>query len=141
MADFGLVDSACGPVKLDAPVTLSALEAAIRASWDEQTSDTPERYDPANRERDQCGPTSLVVHDYLGGDLLHVEVDTDGVLTDHHYWNRLATGLEVDLTRAQFIRGETFGPVDAMARPTDLGEAAQHRYELLRSRVEESLRT
>ena len=134
------MDSAGGPAPLDAPVTLSALEAAIRASWDERTSDTPERYDPANRERDQCGHTSLVVHDYLGGDLLHVEVLTDGVVTDHHYWNRLGTGLEVDLTRAQFIRGETFGPVDAMARPTDLGEAAQHRYELMRSRVEAALR-
>ena len=48
--------------------------------------------------------------------------------------------LEVDLTRAQFTRGETFGPVDAMARPTDVGEAAQHRYELLRNRVEAALR-
>jgi hypothetical protein len=74
-------------------VTLSQLEAAIRGSWDQATSDTPDRYDADNPERDQCGPTSLVVHDYLGGELLHVEVFSDGVLTDHHYWNRLATGL------------------------------------------------
>lgn len=141
MAEFALVDSARGRVRFDAPVTLSALEVAIRASWDEETSDTPDRYDPDNRERDQCGHTSLLVHDHLGGDLLHVEVFTDGVLTDHHYWNRLGTGLEVDLTRAQFVRGETFGPVDAMDRPNDLGEAAQHRYDLLSNRVEAALRT
>jgi hypothetical protein len=121
------------------PVPLGQLEAAVRASWDEGTSDTPDRYDPANPERDQCGPTSLVVHDYLGGELLHVEVFTAGVLTDHHYWNRLPTGDEVDLTRGQFVRGETFGPVDAMERPTVVSEPAQRRYDLLRSRVAAAL--
>ena len=55
------------------PLTLAALEAAIRSAWDVQTSDTPERYDPGNPERDQCGATALVVHDYLGGRLLESE--------------------------------------------------------------------
>jgi hypothetical protein len=120
-------------------VTRERLEAAVRASWDQQTSDTPDRYDPANPERDQCGPTSLVGHDYLGGDLLHVEVFTDGVRTDHHYWNRLPDGSEVDLTLSQFRRGEVFGPVDAMARPTAVSDEAQARYALLRQRVRDHL--
>lgn len=59
------VDTAQEPVTQE-PVTLGRLEAAIRGSWDRETSDTPDRYDPGNPERDQCGPTSLVVHDYLG---------------------------------------------------------------------------
>jgi hypothetical protein len=119
---------------------VARLEAAVRASWDRSTSDTPERWDPGNPERDQCGPTSLVVHDHLGGDLLHVEVFTDDVLTDHHYWNRLPDGSEVDLTRGQFRNGESFGPADAMERPTLVNDEAQARYELLRSRVSSRLR-
>jgi hypothetical protein len=111
----------------------------LRASWDELTSDTPARFDPDNRERDQCGATSLVVHDYLGGELLEVEVFTAGVRTDHHYWNRLASGAELDFTGTQFRRGETFGPPRRMDRPTHIGAAAQARYELLRGRVAERL--
>ena len=118
---------------------LARFEAAVRASWDRQTSDTPDRWDPGNPERDQCGATSLVVHDHLGGDLLHVEVFTDGAPTDHHYWNRLPDGTEVDFTRGQFRAGETFGPSDAMQRPTVINDEAQGRYELLRSRVSSRL--
>ncbi len=126
-----------GPGRLAAMVqpTLEQLSAAVRASWDRKTSDTPDRYDPGNPARDQCGPTSLVVHDSLGGDLYEVEVFTGGVRTDHHYWNRLPDGTEVDLTRTQFRNGETFGPAIVLPRPTHVSPAAQARYELLATRV------
>ena len=122
-----------------APLTLAALEAAIRSAWDVQTSDTPERYDPANPERDQCGATALVVHDYLGGRLLESEVFLGSERTDHHYWNLLPSGLEIDLTRDQFRLGERIAEPIPMDRPTLLGDAAQARYDLLRIRVAATL--
>ncbi len=124
---------------VDPSVDLALLEQAIRASWDRWTSDTPERFDAANLERDQCGATSLVVHDYLGGELLEFVVFTAGIPTDHHYWNRLPSGQEVDLTRTQFRAGETFGPASSLVRPTLLGPDSQARYERLRRRVAEAL--
>jgi len=122
-----------------ASLTLAALEAAIRSAWDLQTSDTPQRYDPANPERDQCGATALVVHDYLGGCLLESEVFLGDERTDYHYWNLLPSGLEIDLTRGQFRRGERIAAPAPMDRPTVLGEAAQARYDLLRTRVTAAL--
>jgi len=122
-----------------ASLTLAALEAAIRSAWDLQTSDTPQRYDPANPERDQCGATALVVHDYLGGCLLESEVFLGDERTDHHYWNLLPSGVEIDLTRDQFRLGERIAAPAPMDRPTVLGEAAQARYDLLRTRVTAAL--
>jgi len=122
------------------PLTLAALEAAIRSAWDVQTSDTPDRYDPANPERDQCGATALVVHDYLGGRLLESEVFLGLERTDHHYWNLLPSGLEIDLTRDQFRLGERIAEPIPMDRPTLLGDAAQARYDLLQTRVAAALR-
>ena len=122
-----------------ASLTLAALEAAIRSAWDLQTSDTPQRYDPANPERDQCGATALVVHDYLGGCLLESEVFLGDERTDYHYWNLLPSGVEIDLTRDQFRLGERIAAPAPMDRPTVLGEAAQARYDLLRTRVTAAL--
>ncbi len=73
-------------------VLLPALEWAWCAetamgAWDEQM-----------RSLNQCAVTALVIQDYLGGDLLRCEID-DG---DSHYWNKLPSGQELDLTATQF---------------------------------------
>lgn len=65
--------------------------------------------------------TALVVQDLLGGELLTAEVaHADGSRQGVHYWNRLAGGLEVDLTREQFTGGERIGPACVVPRPADI---------------------
>lgn len=120
---------------------LSDIETMIRASWSRDTC-TPEyrdRWTPANPARDQCGVTALVLHDLLGGDLLRGEVRVDGVRTDYHWWNRLAGGVEIDLTREQFGPEENVTDGVVIQRPPTIRRCRQE-YELLRDRVVTGLR-
>jgi hypothetical protein len=121
------------------PVTLSDLEQAIRGAWSSETTFASAGYlarAPGSPARGQCGPTALVVRDLLGGDLLVSDVSVDGVVDGVHYWNRLSSGLHLDLTRDQFTVGELVleprvVPDPALPRP----ESARAAYLLLRERV------
>ncbi|MBO1416744.1 hypothetical protein [Streptomyces sp. FH025] len=116
--------------------TLNDIERAIRSSWGVDTC-APEdlaHWRPDNPARGQCGVTALVVHDLLGGELMMGEVYVDGVRTDLHWWNRFATGFEIDLTREQFGPDELVGPGRPVARPGGPGRL-HAQYELLRHRV------
>jgi len=81
------------------------LEQAIRDSWSRDTADPDNEWSPRNPSCGQCDITSLVVHDLLGGRLLGADVFLDGERVEAHMWNRVGTGIEVDLTREQFKRG------------------------------------
>ncbi|MGA5816932.1 YunG family protein [Kitasatospora sp. NPDC094028] len=116
--------------------TLNDIERAIRSSWGVDTC-APEdlaHWRPDNPARGQCGVTAMVVHDLLGGELMMGEVHVGGVRTDLHWWNRFATGVEIDLTREQFGPDELVGPGRPVARPARPGRL-QAQYELLRHRV------
>ena len=116
-------------------VTLTELERAIRSSWALDTSDDPDEWTEANPARGQCVGTALVVRELLGGAILLADVIRDGAWVERHAWNRLTTGVAIDLTRAQFRRGETLG------KPV-VGEpvvAHRSRYDLLAARVRERL--
>ena len=89
--------------------TLAELERAIRESWSLDTSDDPDEWSPENPARGQCDITSLVIHDLLGGELLAADVYLDDERVESHMWNRLASGVEIDLTRGQFKRGQIVG--------------------------------
>src|SRR4051794_1278781 len=102
--------------------SLHQLERVIRSSWSLQTCDPVDAADwsPANPARGQCAVTALVVQDLLGGDLLLAEArNADGSRQGVHYWNRLAGGLEVDLTREQFTPTERVGAPEPVERPPD----------------------
>jgi hypothetical protein len=104
--------------------TLTTLESAIRAAWSIETTDpaSVETWSPESPAWGQCAVTALVVHDYLGGEILHAPVTRgDGSDGGHHYWNRLAGGIELDLTLEQFQDGQQFGPVDIIVLPPDTG--------------------
>ncbi len=122
------------------PLLLTDIEAAVRASWGPDTT-TPEhrpQRSADNPARDQCGVTALVLHDLLGGDLLRGEVHVDGVQTDFHWWNRLAGGHEIDLTREQFAPEEIVTEGTVVVRPPQI-RRCREEYELLRARVLERL--
>ncbi|MGC9048939.1 MAG: YunG family protein [Patescibacteria group bacterium] len=69
--------------------------------------------------------------DYLGGELLYCK-------HQHHYWNRLPNGQEVDLTRSQFPKG-TIICIDKIITSKKGVRAkranTEERYKILKSRV------
>jgi hypothetical protein len=121
--------------------TFAQLEQAIREAWSRDTADEDDGWTPENPSRGQCDITTLVVHDLVGGEVLAADVYLDGEVVEGHMWNRLESGLDVDLTRDQFRRGEVIGePRVAQRTPAiaDPAHARYHRYEaylVLRERV------
>jgi hypothetical protein len=111
--------------------TLVQLEQAIREAWSLDTAEEDDGWTPENPSRGQCDITSLVVHDLLGGELLAADVYLEGERIEAHMWNRLGSGIEVDLTREQFKRGEVVGQPTARQRPAhfDPTHPRYHRYE------------
>ena len=59
----------------------------------------------------------------------------DGTQRGFHWWNRLVGGVEVDLTRGQFQRGEVVQEPRVMARPSGAPKRGEDQYRLLRERV------
>ncbi|MEO6713611.1 MAG: hypothetical protein ABIM89_09310 [Mycobacteriales bacterium] len=117
-------------------LTLRAIEDAIRDSWSIETCDPVDQHEWSrdNAARGQCGVTALVVSDLLGGVLLEAQVFRGGVQVEYHYWNRLTSGLDLDLTREQFTRGETFSAAIEVP-PLPPGPAHAPGYALLAERV------
>ncbi|MEW2390481.1 hypothetical protein AB0933_19220 [Streptomyces venezuelae] len=118
------------------PLRLTDIEAALRDSWGADTADprSGEPWLPGNPERDQCGVTALVLNDLLGGELICAEVHVDGARSGYHWWNRLDSGFDIDLTGDQFLPGESLTEGVAVTRPPEI-RFCREEYELLRTRV------
>lgn len=90
--------------------TLSEIEAAVRSSWGPDTTFASADYmarGGGQPSRGQCGTTALVVQSLLGGDLMVADVEYEGRVEGVHYWNVTPGGVELDLTRDQFIPAES----------------------------------
>jgi hypothetical protein len=120
-----------------AAMTLAELETVIRKAWSKDTSDDPDQWTTLNPARGQCGVTAMVIHQLLGGVLLVSDVFRDGARVETHYWNRLPSGVEIDLTREQFRAGETFGEPNVIdpASSREPKPESLRRVRLLSSRV------
>jgi hypothetical protein len=121
------------------PWTLSEIEGALRASWAADTC-SPDDLDRAGWQPDNpawghCDITALLLNDLLGGDLVVGEVHVVGEQHGFHWWNRLASGVEVDLTREQFRRGQTLASTRVVRRPIVRPARRYREYLLLRDRV------
>ncbi|MGW4195519.1 YunG family protein [Streptomyces sp. NPDC005004] len=119
------------------PWNLLDLDRALRASWAVDTcspDDLPD-WRPANPAWGHCDITALLVHDLFGGELVVGEVRLDGVQHGYHWWNRLANGVELDLTREQFQRGQSITTLRAVQRPPGPTLRRRAEYLLLRERV------
>jgi hypothetical protein len=119
---------------------VSDLVSTIRKSWNQDTCYPPQAHlwTPDNPALGHCAITALVVQDYLNGGILYCKHAS-------HYWNRLATGEEIDLTREQFHSGTRIC-VDEIRSRAHLLEgfdaklaATPLRYALLKARVEANL--
>jgi hypothetical protein len=111
--------------------TLAELEEAIRGAWSLDTAEEDDGWTPDNPSRGQCDITTLVVHDLVGGEVLAAGVYLDGERVESHMWNRLASGIEIDLTREQFRSGQVIGEPSVRPRPAtfDPTHPRYHRYE------------
>jgi hypothetical protein len=123
--------------------SLAEIDRALRASW---AADTCAADDaacaPWNADDPvwgHCDVTALVVNDVLGGDLMVGEVHVEGERHGYHWRNRLATGVEIDLTRDQFRYGQVVTPGRVVKRPADPPRYRNEEYLLFRRRVIEKL--
>jgi len=117
------------PSKSQETTSLEQLAAALRSAWGPDTS-TEDAWSASLPERGQCAVTALIVQDAFGGALLRAKVAGES-----HYWNRLPSGEEVDLTRGQF-RSFTPGPTEVRGRDYVLSFSdTLKRYLVLRERV------
>jgi hypothetical protein len=123
--------------------TLTEIAAALRASWaaDTCSPDDVERepWTPANPAWGHCDVTALVVNDIFGGRLVLGEVHLDGEQQGLHWWNRLPSGVDLDLTREQFRRGQVVSETRSIERFFVLPRRRVTEYQLLRRRFAQHL--
>ncbi|GGV45884.1 hypothetical protein GCM10010277_37150 [Streptomyces longisporoflavus] len=87
-----------------------------------------------------CDITAVLVHDIFGGELLVGEVwSAEGEQQGFHWWNRLASGIELDLTREQFRLGQRITAPRSVARLPGRLPRRHGDYELLRRRFAEAV--
>lgn len=115
--------------------SLEDIEDAIRHSWGSDSCYERSLWDAERPSRGQAATTALVLLDFLGGDLLEARVSRDGLTIEHHYWVRLPSGVEVDLTRDQFGDDLAIGEPEVRPRPPRLKSAPKKKYRALLDRV------
>ena len=122
-------------------MTREELAEALHACWTRATSADPTLWSDDNPSRGQCDVTSLVVLEYLGGDLHLAPVFLGGERVEHHYWNRLADHDVLDLTRSQFRDGQRIGEPEVIphervhSRYPEARAELRHRHAALREAV------
>lgn len=118
---------------------------ALHSSWGADTAFDPSEWSEDNKARGQCVVSSLVVQDYLGGELVRYTIDEID-LHETHYANMLDGGAVLDTTASQYVRPVTMRikPIDlkgfASAREKRLADdSTRKRYEILKARVDQLL--
>lgn len=124
-------------------LTLDAVTAALRASWAADTCSPDDLarhgWSDNNPALGHCDITALIINDSFGGELLMGKVYLEGTQHGYHWWNRLTSGLEIDLTREQFRLGQIITSPEVRHRPSGPLPRRWEEYLLLRSRVEARL--
>jgi len=123
----------------------SQLEEVLKECWARETSSDPDNWTRENPAWGQCAVTSLVVSDYLGGEIIWANVVLPDGRELSHYFNKIS-GLEKDFTRVQFPPGTQIpaGQPKTKTFPTTRDyilsfEKTRQRYETLKRKVEEFL--
>lgn len=119
---------------------LGKLKEIIENNWSKETCYTgcKDEWNFKKKELGQCAITALIVNDYYGGDILYCS-------HNHHYWNKLPNGLEVDFTRKQFPKNTIICIDEIKTREYILdSESAKkvqtkERYELLKKRIDNNI--
>jgi len=124
----------------------SQLELALKNSWSKETSLDPENWTPENPALGQCAVTSVIVNDYLGGEIVWANVILPDGRQVSHYFNKI-NGIEKDFTKTQFPEGTVIP--NGIPKTKGYSSTKEHilsypktqqRYELLKQKVKEFLR-
>lgn len=108
-----------------------ALIARLSPAWTSETSSDAAHWSEGNRAWGQCAVTALIVQDMFGGELLRSKVENIS-----HYWNRLPSGEEIDLTRQQFGETVVLQGIETRTREYVLGfPDTRRRYKTLLRRL------
>lgn len=126
--------------------TLYNLTKALTASWGADTAFNKNDWTSSNPARGQCVVSSLVVQDYIGGELVGYSVEGP-TIQETHFVNLLPDGSIVDTTKSQYTSAVTMKLKDvtldgfASIREKRLSDNdTRRRYELLKSRVQSHLK-
>ena len=122
------------------------LRRIIPLAWCRNSSMSPSDWSSDNPAIGQCGPTSCVLQDYLGGNILYCVVKLPCGNDVSHYCNQI-NGKIVDRTGSQF---ESDSRIVTLVERRDsflsnrelilnLGEGSK-RYEILKKRVDQLFR-
>ena len=119
--------------------SISDLLNALDASYCEETTVWPDLYNAGKHLAGQCAATSLVVQDYLGGDIKRTMVRIAGFDEGQiqHYFNEVG-GITIDPTGGQFKDGATYNETATASREEIASNA---EYIALKKRVEENLKS
>lgn len=103
------------------------------------TSSVPEQWTKENPMLGHCAIVAILVQDYFGGKLLRVSLEDSkefGYLHSH-YWNKIESGQEIDLTKSQFLGLElNFLDIQERSKEKILSNSdTLRRYNLLKSRI------
>jgi hypothetical protein len=109
-------------------VTPLDLYRAISRVWSADTSSPTNAWSPSNPAQNHCSVTSLVVHDYFGGEILTTR--TSG---GTHFYN-LIDGKMWDLTVSQFAEPVPYDNTPS-TREAALADTSKEKYALLTSRL------
>jgi hypothetical protein len=119
--------------------TLVSITEALHACWAADTCSPDDLaragWWPDNPAWGHCDITALIVNDLFGGDLMLGEVYLAGEQHGYHWWNRLGSGLEIDLTREQFRLGQVITTPRVVKRPKGPLPRRWEEYQLLRERL------
>lgn len=126
-------------------IDMRDMQAALEASWDEETSYYSDEWTTENPAWGQCAVSSLVVQDYFGGGIeggtVEIEDDNNVTHTLGHYWN-IIDDSTIDTTWAQFMKYDSPDGhhVDIMGSAVRdkffENQQTAWRYNLLKSRVQ-----
>jgi hypothetical protein len=113
------------------------LRTALESAWAPETSFDPAGWSSRNPAWGQCAVTALIVQDHCGGTLVSGEVN--GI---PHYWNRLPTEEDLDLTLSQFGKAARHSRAELCDRDFVLSyPETVRRYHRLQDRVTSHLTT
>lgn len=108
-----------------ADVEKPLLTEALHQNWSAETSYEPSEWNPNNPARGQCAVSSLIVQDYLGGEIQRAKATFQGK-RESHFYNVLPNGDIMDTTREQYPH-----TIELKKAPVTLGQYASVREKLL----------
>lgn len=127
-------------------IKLQDLMSALEASWGRDTAFDKNDWSSENPARGHCVVSSLIVQDYLGGELIGYSVKGEGI-DETHFVNRLTDGTIVDTTKSQYIHAVSMTPkavnfdgFSSIREKRLSDDDTRRRYELLKGRVDSYLR-